>query len=221
MLDLTTLINQCVMPQHQVVMTAIVKVESGGKPLVIGLNKGYRLQSQPKDETQAKAWVNYLEQNDYNFDVGISQVNIKNIHSYGYKAVDFLDPCLNLKIATDIFDKNHKAALATSNSANALQRAISAYNTGNFNSGFKNGYVSKVSSNLNIKLATNGDIPPIVATSSNKEVKNTNTRAVNISPNNGDKSIDSLNPYTAKSVIFVAPPRKATPQELADATYKK
>lgn len=222
MIDLSALIDQCVNPRHKVVMEAIVKVESKGNPLVLGLNKGYKLKTQPKDQEQAKAWAEFLEQHDYNFDVGIAQVNITNVHKYGYKAIDMLDPCLNLKIASDIFDKNHQAAMATNNSANALQKAISAYNTGNFINGFKNGYVDKVNRNLNMKLALNDDIPPIVATSAAKISKKPVQQAVTHQGGLDEHpQVDEANPYTSKSVLFVAPPRKATPTELADATYKK
>lgn len=220
MLELLNLIQQCVTPQHQVVMSAIVKVESSGKPLAIGLNKGYRLQTQPKDEAQAKAWVEYLEKNNYNFDVGLGQVNIKNIHKYGYKASDMLEPCLNLKISSDILDKNYKLAATSANDADAIKKAISAYNTGNFSSGFKNGYVAKVTSKLAINNTNNSDVPPIISTSKKsllpaqivevKPVKNTankNNQSIELSPT------ENSNPYTAKTVMYVAPPKKLSAGE--------
>jgi type IV secretion system protein VirB1 len=217
MMDLSTIIDQCVSPSHRTVMMAIVKVESGGKPLVIGLNKGYRLQTQPQNESQAKAWVDYLEKNNYNFDVGIGQVNIKNIHRYGYKASDFLDPCLNLKVASDIFDKSHQYALARDNSQNALQKAISAYNTGNFSSGFANGYVAKVNSKLLAANNSSSDIPPIInIKQSTKPV--TSTKKATISQSNGEQAV---NPYSAKSVLYVAPPKKVTKEEYDNAVIQK
>ena len=176
---------------------------------------------QPKNESQAIAWVKYLEKNNYNFDVGISQVNIKNIHNYGYTASDMLDPCLNLKIASEIFAKSHDLALSSSNNANALQQAISAYNTGNFSSGFKNGYVAKVTKNLDTKLVLNDDIPPIVTVMPVKDFKKTVTTQITKSNDSisSNHDADKPNPYTAKSVLYIAPPRKATPEELANAQY--
>lgn len=225
MIDLATLINQCVNPAHKVVMEAIIKVESSGNPLVLGLNKGYKLQTQPKNEEQAKAWAEYLEQHDYNFDVGLGQVNIKNIHKYGYKAKDMLDPCLNLKIASDILDKNYQVALATDNSAKALQKAISAYNTGNFNSGFSNGYVHKVNAKLGTSLALNGEIPPIISTSSKHQIKtikvrdNETTKVVNNNHQHAEEKTEA-NPYSSRTVMFVAP-QKASREEYANATNPK
>jgi hypothetical protein len=78
MLNLALLILQCATPVAQVKMPAIIKTESQNNPLAIGLNKGYKLKFQPKDPEQAKNWVEYLEKNDYNFDVGLAQINIKN-----------------------------------------------------------------------------------------------------------------------------------------------
>jgi type IV secretion system protein VirB1 len=211
MIDLAMLIDQCIMPRHKVVMTAIVTVESGGKPLAIGLNKGYRLKTQPKDENQAKNWVQYLEQNNYNFDVGLGQVNIKNIHHYGYKASDMLDPCLNLKISSEILEKSYQTALATSVSSKAIQQAISAYNTGNFNSGFNNGYVGKVNASLGSKLAMNdSDIPPIISTK----------KSTTIHPQNKISASDdsnTSNPYSSKTVMYVAP-KKASAEEIKNAS---
>jgi len=98
---------------------------------------------------QATAWVNYLERSHYDFDVGLGQVNIRNIHKYGYKAVDMLDPCKNLRVASSILLRNYQNALTmvAGNQKDALYKAISAYNTGNYQHGFKNGYVQKVVNN--------------------------------------------------------------------------
>lgn len=127
-------------------MLAIIKTESNYNPLAININnKGQRLLYQARSQEQAIQWVNYLENHNYNFDVGIAQVNIKNIHRYGYNARDLLDPCLNLKIAANILQKNYNAAKQKSSTTQeALYKAISAYNTGNFHAGFNNGYVKKV-----------------------------------------------------------------------------
>lgn len=129
-------------------MQAIIKTESNGNALAIGLNKGAHLQYQAKSLPQAISWVNYLERYNYNFDIGLGQVNVKNAHKYGYLARDMLDPCKNLMVASQILHRNYKAARnLTSNSQHALYMAISAYNSGNYHTGFNNGYVFKVVNN--------------------------------------------------------------------------
>ncbi|MBP9741780.1 MAG: lytic transglycosylase domain-containing protein [Burkholderiales bacterium] len=144
-LDVPYYIHQCVPYVAENTMLAIIKTESKFNPLAIGLNKGFRLMYQPQNLAQARSWATYLEKHGYNFDVGITQVNIKNIHKYGYSAIDALDPCLNMKLGGKILQSGYIKALRTSrNKQEALYKAISAYNTGNYHSGFRNGYVQKV-----------------------------------------------------------------------------
>ncbi|MBY0379095.1 MAG: lytic transglycosylase domain-containing protein [Burkholderiales bacterium] len=159
MFDIPVYIKACAPNVAVSTMQAIIKTESKGNPLAININKGFKLKFQPKNLEQAKSWVNYLEKHGYNFDVGIAQVNIKNLHKYGYGAVNGLDVCINLKIASSILQNNYNSALIVSNSSNeALQKAISAYNTGNYHSGFSNGYVRKVYRNA----FNNKELPPII-----------------------------------------------------------
>lgn len=196
MLDLTTTIHQCSPQVSPVTMQAIIRTESGGNPNAIGLNKGFKLKYPASSKNQATAWVNYLEKHQYNFDVGIAQVNIKNIHKYGYKAADALDPCINLKMAGDILLKNYQSAKSQSqNSSEALSKAISAYNTGNFSSGFNNGYVKKVYAAAG---NSSDSIPPLTHTKnvkSKKMVKVMNRQEAN----------DEITPYNSKSVLYVKP----------------
>jgi type IV secretion system protein VirB1 len=132
-------------------MRAIIKTESRGNPLAIGINGRIHLSYQAKNYQQAYRWVLYLENNHYNIDIGIAQINIKNVRKYGYKGTDMLDPCLNIKVANfillDNFKKLQKYNLSVKDS---LFMTISAYNTGNYKSGFNNGYVMKVLNNAKI-----------------------------------------------------------------------
>lgn len=143
--ELDSYLQQCSPKVAPVTMRAIIKAESGRNPLALNLNKGKRLRYQAKSMKQAIAWANYLEAHNYNFDIGISQVNIKNAHKYGYRAYQLLDICTNLKVASEILAQNYsQAKMVSTNQQDALRKAISAYNTGNFRSGFNNGYVAKV-----------------------------------------------------------------------------
>ena len=145
MIDIPTYIHICSPNVAQTTMFAIVKTESHGNALAIGLNHGKRLLYGAKNITQASAWVDYLEKNNYDFDIGLAQINIKNVHKYGYKAHDMLDPCRNLSLASQILQKDYlDAKFKSKNSKDALYKAISAYNTGNYHSGISNGYVSRV-----------------------------------------------------------------------------
>ena len=147
-IDLIAYIQQCAPRVTPSTMLAIIKTESGGNMLAINVNGKARLLSQPKNIKQALAWVEYLDKYEYNFDIGLCQVNIRNVRKYGYKPSDMLDPCKNLIVASDILYKNYHKVLNNSNSKNyALQKALSAYNTGNYHRGFVNGYVQRVLAN--------------------------------------------------------------------------
>lgn len=201
MFDLAIL-EHCAPKVARTTMLAIINTESGSNPLAIGLNKGFKLKYPAKSTAQAQAWVSYLEKNNYNFDVGLAQVNIKNIHKYGYKAVDALDPCINLKMAADILSKNYNGALTTSrDSTEALQKALSAYNTGNYSAGFRNGYVQKVYANAQQKniVAVNNNLPPIETTmkpSKNKRTANKHLELATASP-------QPKTPAQSKTLLYV------------------
>jgi type IV secretion system protein VirB1 len=189
-IDIPQYIHQCAPNIAQSTMQAIIKTESKGNPIAIGLNKGYKLKFQPVSNKQAIAWVKYLEQHGYNFDVGLAQVNIKNIHSYGYNAVDALNPCINLKIASRILKKNYLDARNNSGSdQEALKKTISAYNTGNYQKGFSNGYVQKVYANAT-RSTLDDSVPSI---SNNLIAENIFTEST------------SEDPRKSKSILYVRP----------------
>lgn len=157
-IDINPFLTKCSPNVANSTMKAIIKTESNFFPWSIGLNvKGKRLLRQPSSLEQAIKWVNYLEEQKYNFDVGLAQINIKNIHKFGYKASDLLDPCTNLQLASRILHNNYNRARLNSSSDNdALLKALSAYNTGNYNAGFMNGYVDKVINNSKLISENNG-----------------------------------------------------------------
>ena len=201
MIDIPNYIHQGAPQIAQSTMEAIIKTESKGNYLAIGLNKGHKLKFQPSSQTQALAWVKYLEEHGYNFDVGLAQINIKNIHKYGYKATDALDPCINLKLASDILKKNYtKARNQSVTDSEALKKAISAYNTGNYNSGMTNGYVQRVYANANSPIRKD-QVPPIIGEQSSRQVTNQNT--------NPEKSKYTQDPNKSKSVLYVKPKNAA------------
>lgn len=213
MLDIALLIQQCVNPIAKNQMLAIVQTESSRNPLAIGLNKGFKLKYQPTTEAQAKKWLEYLEKNQYNYDVGLAQINIKNIKKYGYTPSDMLDACTNLKVGSDILAGNYKNALSSSRSEDeAWQKAISAYNTGNFTSGFANGYVAKVNASAKqLAVNTNQEIPPIVELGRHPHTAKEPIK-VKLAVNNDQseagkpaRNSSEGNPYKSKTVMYVQP----------------
>lgn len=160
-MDFVALAQQCapwVAPQT---LAAIVKTESAFQPLAIGINGGAKLVRQPQNKEEAVVTAKWLIANGYNIDMGLGQVNVKNLAKTGLTVEDAFDPCKNLAAAATILQWNYKAAKGkVQGEQAALHAALSAYNTGSFSKGFSNGYVQKVVSNAQptVPLVT----PPVI-----------------------------------------------------------
>lgn len=125
-------------------MEAIIKVESGGNPLAINVN-GLRARLLIPDEVPAavqlaKDWI----ARGYSVDMGLGQINSKNLRRLGLTVEQVFDPCTNLRASATILIANYQAAVKTFGPGQrALAAALSAYNTGSFSRGMANGYVQK------------------------------------------------------------------------------
>ncbi|WP_457622366.1 transglycosylase SLT domain-containing protein [Persephonella sp.] len=84
-------------------LKAIAKVESSMYPYAVNVNlKGKNRSFFIKNRKVASEFITYLEKKGYNFDVGISQINIKNIRRFGLSPVELLDPCKNIDLSARI-----------------------------------------------------------------------------------------------------------------------
>ncbi len=143
MVVLDSLIMHCAPNIDIKLMESIIYVESKGNQYAINVNKGDHLTRQPYNYIEAIGWVNYLEKNNYNFDVGIAQINIKNIHKYGLRGIDALNPCVNLELANIILVNDYILVRKTFK-YNLVLNTLSIYNSGNYITGYKNGYIKKI-----------------------------------------------------------------------------
>lgn len=147
MIDLA-LIVACAPNVHPATIQAIIKVESGGNPLAVNVNKrngvGYPLPKKIKSTVEAVAASNIAIAAGHTVDMGYMQVNSANLARLGYTVEDMFDPCKNIKAGAQILSEAYALALPRhGNEQAALRAALSAYNTGNFNRGFANGYVQR------------------------------------------------------------------------------
>ena len=133
-------------------------VETQHKPFSIGYRivknrQDYRLPSSPKTLAEAKYIANWLYANGYKYDAGIAQVNSTNFARFGVTPDDMLDTCKNLNIASKILMEFYiNAKRLTNNDQTALRYAISAYNSGKYNSSAGQKYLNKII-NVNIQYA--------------------------------------------------------------------
>jgi type IV secretion system protein VirB1 len=132
--------NLAVSPE---VMQHVVQVESGANPYAIGVVGG-RLARQPRNMDEALATAQMLESKGYNFSVGIAQVNRTNLGRYGLDTYrKAFNTCNNLVVGAQILARCYNSAQGD------WGKAFSCYYSGNFSTGFRNGYVRKVYASIN------------------------------------------------------------------------
>lgn len=165
-------------------MAAIVKTESQFNPLAININGGKKLERQPANKEEAIITARWLIANHYNIDLGLGQVNSSNLAKTKLTIADAFDPCKNLAAAASILKWNYEAASKQiAGEQAALHAAISAYNTGSFSRGHRNGYVQKVLNNAAGKRQLHGSSPhelkPIRLIETKKIAKNSVSNEIN------------------------------------------
>jgi len=142
---LEQLVVQCAPGAAPQTIMAIVKTESGGRPWTINVNGRTRLARQPASLAQAAAWANWLVRHGYSVDIGLMQVNSQHLARFGATPEQMLDPCFNIAAGTRILSEYYdSASLRYGGPRVPLLAALSAYNTGNFRAGVRNGYVGRV-----------------------------------------------------------------------------
>src|SRR6476469_3502156 len=120
------------------VMHHVVNVESSFNPYAIGVVGG-RLARQPANLPEAVATARMLESRGYNFSLGLAQVNRYNLERYGLASYEqAFQSCPNLQAGARIL------AECRTRSGGDWGKAFSCYYSGNFTTGFREGYVQKV-----------------------------------------------------------------------------
>lgn len=149
MIDLL-LINMCSTPGvHPKTTWEIIRHESNFTEHAININsKGISLEglgfSKPRTIEEGRLIAQKLLDLKINFDAGPMQVNSVNFKFHGLDARSAFDPCANIRVGTAILKNFYESAeKSLGPGQDALQAALSAYNTGNHFAGFENGYVAK------------------------------------------------------------------------------
>jgi type IV secretion system protein VirB1 len=128
-------------------MSHLVDVESGGNPFAIGVVGG-QLVRQPKNLDEALATAKTLESQGYNYSVGLTQINRANLARYGLDTLTkAFDPCANMMVGSRILDECY------TQSGNDWGKAFSCYYSGNFVTGFRDGYVRKIYDSIGRSIA--------------------------------------------------------------------
>jgi type IV secretion system protein VirB1 len=147
-MDFISLTKECAPMVAPQTMAAVVKTESQFQPWTIGINGNVKLTRQPNSKAEAIATAQSLIAQGYNIDMGLGQINSANLDRIGLSIESIFEPCTNLAASAAILQANYQSATKkVQGEQPALHAALSAYNTGTFTKGFKNGYVQKVVKN--------------------------------------------------------------------------
>ena len=149
--DFGQLAKRCAPEVSEDTLRALVRTESSFNPYAIGIVGGGS--RQPKAFHEAMAIIAQLELEGKNYSVGLAQINKKNFSGA-------LDACTNLKAASKILSDCYQRAKNRSGS-NSLHDALSCYYSGNFQTGYRHGYVDKVRANAGISTLTAPVVPSI------------------------------------------------------------
>lgn len=126
-------------------LVSVVRVESGFDPLVIGVNGRRPAQIHPTSKAEAVATAERLMAQGANFDLGLGQINVRNLTPLGLSIEDAFDPCRNLAAAAQVLAADYGLASPRPGTEQAaLRTSLSLYNTGDAARGFRNGYVARV-----------------------------------------------------------------------------
>jgi len=145
--DVLALAAQCAPAVAPETLLSVAQVESGFDPLAIGVNGTPRLTVAARTRAEAAAKASALIAQGRSVDLGLAQINSKNLGWLGLSVEAAFDPCRNLAAAARILQAGYgQSGADTVGEQPALRMALSRYNTGNPIRGFNNGYVAKVTS---------------------------------------------------------------------------
>lgn len=126
-------------------LLSVVQVESRFEPLAVGVNVTPRVAVVGTNTADAAAKARAHIAAGRSVDLGLAQINSRNLAWLGLTVEQALEPCANLAAAARILSDGYaRGDAARVGVQAALQTALSYYNTGHPQRGLTNGYVAKV-----------------------------------------------------------------------------
>jgi type IV secretion system protein VirB1 len=154
----------CALTVAPVTAEKIIRAESGGNPLALNVNHLAGPQPHATSVSEAAALARRYIAAGYSVDIGAMQISSRNLVGLGYSIEDALDPCTNVRGGGAILTADYgRAVVRFGEGQQALLAAISAYNTGDWQHGFQNGYVARVTgipAIANLAIPAKASLPP-------------------------------------------------------------
>jgi len=140
-----SLAAQCAPGVAPPTLLAVARAESALDPLAIGINGPAGPRVQPTTLKEAATAARALVAAGRDIDLGLGQINVRNLRRLGLSFEDAFDPCRNLAAAGRVLADGYRRGVAEAGPGQpALRIAFSIYNTGHHRRGFVNGYVARV-----------------------------------------------------------------------------
>lgn len=150
--NLPALIEQCAPGVGTNTMHALIATESGGNPWAVNDNDG-KLSRQPVSRAEAITISKKLIAAGHRVDMGLTQVDSKNLPALGLSVEQIFDPCTNIAAGATILANSYRVSSRRYGDGQpALLAAFSAYNTGRLSAGFYNGYVQRILSHNGVRV---------------------------------------------------------------------
>jgi type IV secretion system protein VirB1 len=156
--EFQVLAQRCAPEIPLITLRAIARAESAFRPYALSLNYpkrtarehglqdgGILLARQPRTLPEARAWTHYLLGTGRSVSIGLFQINSEHAGRLGLTTDQLFDPCTNIKAGARLLKAYYRqAAAVVGEGQQALQYALSGYNSGFPLVGFTNGYVDSV-----------------------------------------------------------------------------
>jgi type IV secretion system protein VirB1 len=162
------LASQCAPSVAPETVLAIIQTESSGDPFALNVNGGKQPARQTSAADAAATARRYVAAG-YSVDLGLGQINSRNMRWLGLTWETVFDPCTNVAALAHVLTANYNAVKAGRDPQSALRVALSMYNTGSQTRGFRNGYVAKVignAGNASSPALYSVEIPPVAIAAS-------------------------------------------------------
>jgi type IV secretion system protein VirB1 len=158
MSDFSALVTRCAPSMPVTTLTAVAKTESGLNPTVLHDNTT-GVTDIPSTQNvallEAQDWIS----KGHSVDVGLMQINSRNLPALGMSIAEAFDPCDSLAAGAAILRAAYGGGNTPAEQQVAMLIALSRYNTGSPFAGIMNGYAHLVAKNSASAL-----LPPIPST---------------------------------------------------------
>ena len=132
-------------------LLAVARAESALDPFAIGVNGPGVPRRHARSTAEAVTLARDLLQAGRDIDLGLAQINVRNLTRLGLSLEAAFDPCRNLAAGARVLRDGYERGAARHGPGQpALRVALSYYNTGHATRGFANGYVARVTAQAGV-----------------------------------------------------------------------